>query len=209
MAQTKKLLGEFDIDYAHLSNDGWTATGAGWRSVYLPSNRESYPTGIVAMCNKVIKADLIAALQEVQSTLPGLVGSNMGSSFKGIDVANTNTYGGCSAWGQARFSRITQALGSISRHSWGQPLDTSTQANCQGCVPKMDCRIVQIFRKHGFAWGGNFLLSDGMHFEWVGEARNTLQYPSKYCPNPPSANSVPPDETTGDTMFADDGLTDE
>lgn len=204
MAETKKLLGEFDIDYAHLTTDGWTATGSAWRSAYLPAGRETYPTGIKAMCNKVIKADLQAALQEIATTLPGLVGA-----YTGIDVANTNTYGGCSNGGAARFSRITQALGSVSRHSWGQPLDTSTVANCQGCVPKMDCRIVRIFRKHGFAWGGNFLLPDGMHFEWVGEPRNTLQYPSKYCPNPPSANSVPPDGTTGDRLFADDGLTDE
>ena len=58
-------------------------------------------------------------------------------------------------------------------------LDTNTVSNCQGCVPQMNCDVVRIFRKHGFAWGGNFLMPDGMHFEWVGERRDQLSYPSR------------------------------
>ena len=62
-------------------------------------------------------------------------------------------------------------------------LDTNTVSNCQGCVPQMNCEVVRIFRRHNFAWGGNFLVPDGMHFEWVGERRDQLSYPSTYCPN--------------------------
>ena len=73
----------------------------------------------------------------------------------------------------------------------------------------MDCRIVGIFRKHNFAWGGNFLTPDGMHFEWVGEARDTLAYPSRYCPNQvltaTSTDRAPPSQRG--TMFAGDGWT--
>ena len=201
MSRTKALLGEFQMDYAHLSTLGWTAVDAGWRNEFLPAAREGYPAGIWAMCNKTVKSDLTAALQEVVDS--GLAG--------GVDAANSNSYGGCSS-GQARLARITQSLGSVSRHSWGQPIDINTVTNCQGCVPKMDCRIVRIFRKHNFAWGGNFLTPDGMHFEWVGEARNALQYPSRYCPNLPggqvqSANAPPP--TSRESLFADDGLSQE
>jgi D-alanyl-D-alanine carboxypeptidase len=196
LARTKKLLGEFA--YHTTGGDGVVVDDA-WRAAYIP-NREPYPTGIVAACNNSIKSDLAAALQEVvDSGLAGL-----------IDVANANTYGGCFG---PRFSRIigTQ-LGSLSRHTWGQALDTNTVANCQGCVPKMDCRIVRIFRKHNFAWGGNFLFPDGMHFEWVGEPRNTYQYPSRYCPNVPSGGIESlPDQSWGNVrdsravLFADDG----
>ncbi|MBI4935618.1 MAG: M15 family metallopeptidase [Actinobacteria bacterium] len=202
MAATKAILGEFDIYYAGLSDLGWTAMSSTWVGRFLPTI-DTYPGGIRARCNVVIKADLQAALQEVYAS--GLGGF--------IDVGNVNSYGGCGT-GTARLARITQNLGSVSRHSWGQPIDMNTTSNCQGCVPRMDCRIVRIFRKHNFAWGGNFLTPDGMHFEWVGEARNTQQFPSKYCQNTPDgrvqgigSGAAPP--TQRDTLFADDGLVDE
>ena len=128
---------------------------------------------------------------------------NKGSHF-GSDGANLS----------ARLARITQTLGFVSRHSWGEPIDMNTSTNVQGGTPHMDCRGVRIFRKHNFAWGGNFLTPDGMHFEWVGEPRNTLQYPSRYCPNTVNGGiqgiglaGVTP--TQRDTLFAGDGLTDE
>jgi hypothetical protein len=61
--------------------------------------------------------------------------------------------------------------------------DINTDTNAQGKIPQMNCDVVRIFRKHGFAWGGNFLTPDGMHFEYVGEPRDTIDYPSTYCPN--------------------------
>ncbi|MGZ4772525.1 MAG: M15 family metallopeptidase [Ilumatobacteraceae bacterium] len=196
LAKTKTLLGEFA--YHVTSGDGVLVDDT-WQAKYIP-NRESYPTGIAASCNVTIRSDLAAALQEVVDT--GLAGY--------IDVANANTFGGCFG---PRFTRIVGTqLGTLSRHTWGQALDTNTVANCQGCVPKMDCRIVRIFRKHNFAWGGNFINPDGMHFEWVGDPRNTYQYPSAYCPNVPSGGieSVPWQAwgITRDSrasMFADDG----
>lgn len=192
VAKTKKLLGQFAY---HVYPSGAVAVDDAWRAAYIPT-REPYPTGITAACNNVIKADLTAALQEIVDA--GLAGL--------IDVANANTYGGCYG---PRFSRIVGSqLGSLSRHTWAQALDTNTTSNCQGCVPQMDCRIVRIFRKHNFAWGGNFINPDGMHFEWVGEPRNTYQYPSRYCPN--VANGAiesyggPPGDSR-DVMFAGDG----
>ncbi|MGZ4724989.1 MAG: M15 family metallopeptidase [Ilumatobacteraceae bacterium] len=196
LAKTKTLLGEFA--YHVTSGDGVLVDDT-WQAKYIP-NRESYPTGIAASCNVTIRSDLAAALQEVVDT--GLAGY--------IDVANANTFGGCFG---PRFMRIVGTqLGTLSRHTWGQALDTNTVANCQGCVPKMDCRIVRIFRKHNFAWGGNFINPDGMHFEWVGDPRNTYQYPSAYCPNVPSGGieSVPwqawgISRDNRAVMFADDG----
>ncbi len=206
MAETKRIMGEFDFNYANLSTSGWTSMNPAWVARYLPT-RDTSPPGIRARCNVAVKADLRAALTEV-------VNSGLGG---GIDAANANSYGGC-ATGSVRFARITQALGNVSRHSWGQPLDTNTTTNCQGCIPKLDCRIVRIFRKHGFAWGGNFLTPDGMHLEWVGERRDQWSYPSRFCGNigpflaassVQSTNGVaaaPAVPTERETLFAEDGF---
>ena len=211
LVATKVLLGEFDIHYAGLATSQWVAVNPAWKAANLPSARRLYSTGILARCHNVLHADLEAALAEVNATLPGLVNSspNSASQSMGLDIANANTYGGCST-GSARLSRVGVSGGVVSRHSWGQALDVSTVSNCQGCVPKMDCRIVRIFRKHGFAWGGNFLTPDGMHFEWVGEARHMVGGSVKYCPNlvvqgaGGGPDSAPP-PTIRDTLFADDG----
>jgi len=201
LSQTKKLLGEFDFDLAHLSSSGWTAMSPQWKAKYLPGGRVAYPTGIRALCNTAVKADLRAALAEV-------VNSGLGG---GIDVGNTNAAGGCGT-GSVRLSRVNQAFFAVSRHSWGQPIDMNTVSNCEGCIPRFDCRIVRIFRKHGYAWGGNFLVPDGMHFEWAGGRRDTMQYRSKYCPNLPltkaqrtESSSPPTPATSRDTMFSQDG----
>lgn len=191
LARTKRLLGE--LAYS-VTASGAVLVDDEWRSTYIPP-RQPYPTGINASCNNAIKADLTAALQAVVNA--GLAG--------GIDVGNANTYGGCFG---PRFSRIVGTqLGSLSRHTWAQALDTNTVSNCQGCVPQMDCRIVRIFRAHNFAWGGNFLNPDGMHFEWVGEPRNTYLYPSRYCPNVSGGGleSFGVGRDSRDIMFADDG----
>ena len=75
----------------------------------------------------------------------------------------------------------------------------------------MDCRTVRIFRKHGFAWGGNFLVPDGMHFEWVGERRDLLTYPARFCPNISGALTAPGEDppleqSERSRLFADTGL---
>jgi len=140
-----------------------------WRAAHLTSGRILLSEGvpIVARCHVRIVDDLRAALDEVAAA--GLVGA--------FDVDNANTYGGCYA---PRFSR---GSGFLSRHALGMALDTNTVTNCQGCTPQMNCDVVRIFRKHKFAWGGNFSRHDGMHFEWVGEPRDQIPYDSDFCDN--------------------------
>ena len=199
MAQTKSLLGEFAY---RVNSDGSVSQDTAWLSANLPSGRVLLDGTIPirARCHNVVEPALRAALAEV--ALRGLGGT--------INVANANTYGGCHL---ARFNRLTpdSALGFLSRHSWGMALDTNTVGSCQGCAPPDfaalpgGCETVQIFRKYGFAWGGNFLTPDGMHFEWVGERRDLLPYPSRWCQN--TGVLALNDARSGiDTFFANDGL---
>jgi hypothetical protein len=168
LARTKALLGEFAFRVN--SFDSMTMD-PDWVAANIARVDDQY-IGVRAFCHRLIAADLQAALREVFEA--GLSGA--------IDLSNTNTYGGC--W-NPRYARASANIGSVSRHAWGMAFDTNTTTNAQGSTPRMDCRVVRIFRKHNFAWGGNFLLADGMHFEWVGEPRHTWAYPSKYCPNLP------------------------
>jgi hypothetical protein len=197
-AATKALLGEFAYQ---LTADDVMVQEAAWQDAHLPAGRELLDDQIAirARCHHQVAVDLKAALADVAAA--GLAPA--------IDVGNANTYGGCH---NARFNRINGELGVVSRHAWAMALDTNTVSNCQGCVPQMNCDVVRIFRRHNFAWGGNFLRPDGMHFEWVGERRDDVAGPSRYCPNvgqetTASADDAP--ETPGDaraTLFADDGL---
>ncbi|MFN8022666.1 MAG: M15 family metallopeptidase [Acidimicrobiales bacterium] len=191
----KTLLGEFDY---RVNSDDSLSLDPTWVATNV--QRVNFSSiGIRASCHRAIVADLQAALDEIAAA---------GLAFA-IDLGNTNTYGGCY---NPRFARVSAIFGSVSRHAWAMAIDMNTTANAQGRVPRMDCRVVRIFRKHNFAWGGNFLVPDGMHFEWVGEPRNTVQYPSRYCPNVPGGGieSTPgttwpaePARTQRDVLFAD------
>jgi len=201
MAKTKSTLGEFAY---RVNANGSVSQDDAWLNASLPGGREllngSIP--IRARCHNVIAPALRAALAEIAA-------EGLGAT---IDVANANSFGGCHL---ARFNRLTpdSSLGFLSRHSWGMAFDTNTLGSCQGCAPPDfatrpgGCRTVQIFRKHGFSWGGNYLTPDGMHFEWVGERRDNLAYPSRFCPNVATgALTLDNTEVGQSRLYQDDGL---
>jgi hypothetical protein len=201
MAQTKATLGEFAY---RVNANGSVSQDAAWVNAYLPGGREllSGAIPIRARCHNSVKPAIQAALAEIAAA--GLGGT--------INVSDANLAGGCHL---ARFNRLTpdSSLGFLSRHSWGMAIDTNTRGSCQGCAPPDfatrpgGCTAVQIFRKYGFAWGGNFLTPDGMHFEWVGERRDLLAYPSRFCPNVASgALRLDNAEAGAARLYADDGL---
>lgn len=182
-ARTKALLGE---PWYRFAADGSVEMHPTWKAANLTDGRVLLdPTiRITAQCHVAIVDDLRAALAEVAAA--GLASA--------IDVANANTTGGCYV---PRFSRVSGQIGFLSRHTYGMALDTNTDSNCGGCRPTMNCDVVRIFRRNGFAWGGNFRRPDGMHFEWVGEPRDQIAYPSNYCRNLASAA---PDGNAGEQV---------
>jgi hypothetical protein len=44
-------------------------------------------------------------------------------------------------------------------------VDLNVPGNQRGTVGQMDRRVVAIFKKWGFAWGGDWSYTDPMHFE--------------------------------------------
>lgn len=149
--------GAIDIQYA------WRLRNIAWNKLYA-----SIP--IATSCHVKIVASLQGALTEIKRA--GLESE--------INVADSNRYGGCYS---SRTNRLSSSFPAISRHAWAAAIDLNITMNPQGGIPRMNCDVVRIFRKWGFAWGGNFTPFDGMHFEWVGEPRHKLEYPSMRCPN--------------------------
>jgi len=199
LVRTKVLLGEFP--FKPLAS-GQVNIPAEWTDSHLHARLTFSDIAIRATCHNVVVPAIQGALSEIAAAgLGGLV-----------DLSSTNQYGGCY---NPRLNRITGNIGFLSRHAWAMALDMNITQNPQGSRPRLDCRIVQIFRKWGFAWGGNFTTPDGMHMEYVGERRDLLAGPVTYCPNvsTTSADHVDPHESSGaavapppSVLFADDGL---
>ena len=166
-ASAKKLLGEFSyrptVGSSILVAGSWTSSNIAWKMRYTDIKLGNN-------CHRIVAGAIQGALTEIKKA--GL------SRF--VDTRNSNRYGGCFV---GRYNRLAGNFGAPSRHAWGMAIDINTDTNPQGGVPQMNCAVVQIFRKWGFAWGGNFWPADGMHFEYVGERRDQLGYPSRYCPN--------------------------
>jgi hypothetical protein len=100
-------------------------------------------------CNRAIFPALRGALSEVARA--GL-GRGLGR------------FSGCY---NPRLIRGGDSAGRLSRHSFGIAIDVNTANNTFGGRVSMDPRIVDIFRRWGFAWGGTWARADGMHFEWA------------------------------------------
>lgn len=101
-------------------------------------------------CHRAAVGPLMSVLTEVEAA--GLA-----------HLLDPGDYAGC-------FSpRLTGPGGMVSRHAWGLAVDVNAAANPFGAPSRQDPRLVEIFKRHGFAWGGDWPRPDAMHFEYRGE----------------------------------------
>ena len=72
------------------------------------------------------------------------------------------TYGGCFNY------RSKRSSGKLSTHSWGISIDLNPTSNGMGTKGDMNPKVVEIFRRHGFKWGGDWTGrgKDPMHFQF-------------------------------------------
>jgi hypothetical protein len=140
----KELFGEFA---GRPVGGGWIEADPAWVRRHIVTAQ--VPILGQVRCHEALIPMLRAALREV--VREGFAGS-----------VDPSEYGGCYA---ARFVNRIPALG-LSHHSWGVAIDINVASNPYGTRPDQDPRLVEIFRRHGFLWGGEWLLPDGMHFEF-------------------------------------------
>jgi hypothetical protein len=108
--------------------------------------RESVPLLGEVTCNKLIFPQLRAALAQIVRS--GL-----------SDAIHRSEYRGCYS------PRFIAGTTKLSNHSFGLALDLNVPGNQRGTVGEMDRGVVAIFKKWGFAWGGDWSYTDPMHFE--------------------------------------------
>ncbi|MFW6773356.1 M15 family metallopeptidase [Nocardioides sp. CPCC 205120] len=97
-------------------------------------------------CHRVMLPQLEAALREVVER--GLA-----------DKIDPEEYAGC------YYPRFIAGSTQPSLHSFGIAVDLNVSGNQRGMVGDIDRSVVQIFKKWGFAWGGDWGYTDPMHFE--------------------------------------------
>jgi hypothetical protein len=97
-------------------------------------------------CHRLMVRQLRGALQDV-------VNAGLASKL--------HTYNGCYV---PRFMEHDPKH-PVSLHTWGIAIDLDAASNGRGTSGTMDPRVVQIFKRWGFRWGGDWSWTDPMHFE--------------------------------------------
>ena len=168
----KELLGEFTVRRTATT----ISIDPGWVLKNVVST--DFPIIGRARCNTVITGAVRDSLHEIE--MAGLAPL--------INIPDTVRSGGCFNGREIRTAGGVSGK-NLSRHSWAAAIDINPSANRFGRPPAMDARIVDVFRRHGFAWGGTWATPDGMHFEYIGTPRVTG----------PPLPAAPPTTTTTST----------
>jgi hypothetical protein len=117
-----------------------------WVAEYIRT--EEVPILGTVTCNKGMLPQLRGALTEIV---------RMGLS----SAINPDEYAGCY---YPRYIARDPSNG-LSLHSWGIAVDLNVPGNLRGTVGEIDRGVVAIFKRWGFAWGGDWSYTDPMHFE--------------------------------------------
>ncbi|MGH3362095.1 MAG: M15 family metallopeptidase, partial [Nocardioides sp.] len=126
--------------------DGTVEPDPGWVGASIATGE--VPILGQVTCHRVMLPQLRGALQAVVDA--GLAGA--------IDPGD---FGGCYS---PRFIERDPSRG-LSLHTWGIAVDLNVTGNQVGTAGTIDPRVVEIFDRWGFAWGGRWRVPDPMHFE--------------------------------------------
>lgn len=124
--------------------DGFIRPDPAWVSANITS--ATVPLLGSVTCHRLLLPQLYAALAEIEA-------EGLGESIY--------QYGGCYV---PRFID-RDPTNPLSMHAFGLAVDLNTPTNQLGTTGDMDPRVVEIFERWGFVWGGRWSRPDPMHFE--------------------------------------------
>ncbi len=144
-AEARSFFEPFDyIDHG----DGLITIEEGWVRRNIASTTQIPLLNGTVTCHRQMLKQLYAAMSEVEAAGLG-------------PMIDPSQYGGCWVARHIDFNPSKP----ISMHGWGLAVDLNVSTNQLGARPTMDPRIVEIFDRWGFVWGGRWSRPDGMHFE--------------------------------------------
>lgn len=145
-------------------------SGAAARSAFEPFNYVSFGDGMIQIDSTWVRRNIVKASVPVlggevvchRLLIPQLRGALQEIADRGLaHLIDRSQYGGC--W-VPRHVLFNPGRG-LSMHAWGLAVDINVSTNGYGAKPQMDPRIVEVFDRWGFVWGGRWSTPDGMHFE--------------------------------------------
>ncbi|HYG71493.1 MAG TPA: M15 family metallopeptidase [Actinomycetota bacterium] len=142
--EIKRLFGEFTAKPSP-GQPGFLTVDDAWADANIDTRR--VPVLGTVTCNVALFPQLEGAMRELQD--------------RGLD-RTIRTYSGC--YSARHINRIPTA--GLSHHSWGIAIDVNVRWNAFGTEPDQDPRLVTVMERWGFTWGGDWVLPDGMHFEY-------------------------------------------
>ena len=137
--------------------DGMIQIDPAWVARNIVRRRMPLLKGEV-VCHRLMVNQLYGALKEIED-------SGLGH------LIDPSQYGGCWVPRHIDFNPSKP----LSMHGWGLAADFNVSTNGLGMKPQMDPRIVAIFDRWGFVWGGRWSRPDGMHFELGALVQNSPQ----------------------------------
>lgn len=142
-AAVKERFGEFAYRRA---GDGALVLDPAWEREHLVA--ADVPLLGRVRCHRALLPALEGALAELERrNLAALV--------------DPDGFAGCHA------ARLTASGQSVSRHAWGIAVDLNWPDNPAGQSSAQDQRLVEVLERWGFGWGGDWLVPDPAHFEYV------------------------------------------
>ncbi|MEX0659165.1 MAG: M15 family metallopeptidase [Egibacteraceae bacterium] len=145
-------------------------SGAAARNAFEPFNYVSFGDGMIQIDSAWVRRNIVRAEVPIlrgavvchRLLIPQLRGALQEIKDRGLaDLIDPTQYGGC--WVPRHI--LFNADRGLSMHAWGLAADFNVSTNGYGATPQMDPRIVEIFDRWGFVWGGRWGTPDGMHFE--------------------------------------------
>jgi hypothetical protein len=145
LVEIKRLFGEFAAKPTP-GRPGFLTVDPSWLRTHIETRHVPLLGSVT--CNVALFPQLEGAIDELIS--------------KGLEDTITS-YAGCFS---ARHI-LREPTASLSHHSWGIAVDMNVrEGNFFGQEPHQDPRLVRVFERWGFIWGGDFVVPDGMHFEY-------------------------------------------